>query len=275
MALHDVTPEDSIEQSLDLPKRIATRPPIEEALAFDDVLLVPNYSQVLPAQVDTTTQFTRGIALNIPLVAAAMDTVTESAMAIAMAQLGGMGVIHKNLTIEEQAAQVRRVKRFESGMVVDPLTIHPDETLADARALMAANRISGIPVVERGTRRLVGILTNRDVRFATDLGERVSALMTHDKLITVYEGAKPDEARTLLHKHRIEKLLVVDAQYRCVGLITVKDMAKAEAYPLANKDALGRLRVAAATGVGADGEARARALIAAGVDVIVVIPAGC
>jgi IMP dehydrogenase len=270
MALHDVTPEDSIEQSLDLPKRIATRPPIEEALAFDDVLLVPNYSQVLPAQVDTTTQFTRGIALNIPLVAAAMDTVTESAMAIAMAQLGGMGVIHKNLTIEEQAAQVRRVKRFESGMVVDPLTIHPDETLADARALMAANRISGIPVVERGTRRLVGILTNRDVRFATDLGERVSALMTHDKLITVYEGAKPDEARTLLHKHRIEKLLVVDAQYRCVGLITVKDMAKAEAYPLANKDALGRLRVAAATGVGADGEARARALIAAGVDVIVV-----
>ena len=163
------------------------------------MLLVPNYSQVLPAQVDTTTQFTRNIALNIPLVAAAMDTVTESAMAIAMAQLGGMGVIHKNLTIEEQAAQVRRVKRFESGMVVDPLTIHPDETLADARALMSANRISGIPVVERGTRRLVGILTNRDVRFATDLGERVSELMTHDKLITVFEGAKPDEARSLLH----------------------------------------------------------------------------
>jgi len=181
-----------------------------------------------------------------------------------------MGVIHKNLTIEEQAAQVRRVKRFESGMVVDPVTIHPDETLADARALMAANRISGIPVVERGTRRLVGILTNRDVRFATDLDERVSELMTHDKLVTVVEGAKPDEARSLLHKHRIEKLLVVDAQYRCVGLITVKDMDKAEAYPIANKDALGRLRVAAATGVGEDGEARARALIAAGVDVIVV-----
>jgi IMP dehydrogenase len=199
-----------------------------------------------------------------------MDTVTESAMAIAMAQLGGMGVIHKNLTIEEQAAQVRRVKRFESGMVVDPLTIHPDETLADARALMAANRISGVPVVERGTRRLVGILTNRDVRFATDLDERVSELMTHNQLVTVFEGAKPDEARALLHKHRIEKLLVVDAQYRCVGLITVKDMDKAEAYPLANKDGLGRLRVAAATGVGADGEARARALIAAGVDVIVV-----
>jgi IMP dehydrogenase len=248
MAFNDLTPEDSIERSLDLPRAVMLRPPIEEALAFDDVLLVPNYSQVLPANVSTITQFTRNISLNVPLVAAAMDTVTESAMAISMAQLGGMGVIHKNLTIEEQAAQVRRVKRFESGMVVDPLTIHPDETLADARALMAANRISGIPVVERGTRRLVGILTNRDV----------------------FEGAKPDEARALLHKHRIEKLLVVDAQYRCVGLITVKDMDKAEAYPLANKDDLGRLRVAAATGVGADGEARARALIAAGVDVIVV-----
>jgi IMP dehydrogenase len=270
MALNDLIPDSAIERSLDLPHRVVIRPPIEEALAFDDVLLVPNYSQVLPAQVDTTTQFTRNIALNVPLVAAAMDTVTESAMAIAMAQLGGMGVIHKNLTIEEQAAQVRRVKRFESGMVVDPVTIHPDETLADARALMVANRISGIPVVERGTRRLVGILTNRDVRFATDPGERVSELMTHDKLITVYEGSQPDEARALLHKHRIEKLLVVDEQYRCVGLITVKDMAKAEAYPLANKDALGRLRVAAATGVGEDGEARARALIAAGVDVIVV-----
>ena len=270
MAFNDLTPDDSIERSLDLPQAVRARPPIEEALAFDDVLLVPNYSQVLPANVSTITQFTRNISLNVPLVAAAMDTVTESAMAISMAQLGGMGVIHKNLTIEEQAAQVRRVKRFESGMVVDPLTIHPDETLADARALMAAHRISGIPVVERGTRRLVGILTNRDVRFATDLGERVSELMTHDKLVTVFEGAKPDEARALLHKHRIEKLLVVDAQYRCVGLITVKDMDKAEAYPLANKDDLGRLRVAAATGVGADGEARARALIAAGVDVIVV-----
>jgi IMP dehydrogenase len=270
MAVNDLTPEDAIERSLDLPRAVTVRPPIEEALAFDDVLLVPNYSQVLPANVSTITQFTRNIGLNVPLLAAAMDTVTESAMAIAMAQLGGMGVIHKNVTIEEQAAQVRRVKRFESGMVVDPLTIHPDETLADARALMAAHRISGIPVVERGTRRLVGILTNRDVRFATDLSQRVSELMTHDKLVTVVEGAKPDEARALLHKHRIEKLLVVDDQYRCVGLITVKDMDKAEAYPLANKDDLGRLRVAAATGVGADGEARARALIAAGVDVIVV-----
>jgi IMP dehydrogenase len=270
MAFNELTPEDSIERSLDLPRGVRVRPPIEEALAFDDVLLVPNYSQVLPANVSTVTQFTRNISLNVPLVAAAMDTVTESAMAISMAQLGGLGVIHKNLTIEEQAAQVRRVKRFESGMVVDPLTIHPDETLADARALMAANRISGIPVVERGTRKLVGILTNRDVRFATDLSQRVSELMTHDKLVTVFEGARPDEARSLLHKHRIEKLLVVDSQYRCVGLITVKDMDKAEAYPLANKDDLGRLRVAAATGVGDDGEARARALIAAGVDVIVV-----
>ena len=270
MALDDMTPEDSIEQALDLPRGVVVRPPIEEALAFDDVLLVPNYSQVLPSTVATMTRFTRTIGLNIPLIAAAMDTVTESAMAIAMAQLGGIGVIHKNLTIEEQAAQVRRVKRFESGMVVDPLTIHPDETLADARALMAAHRISGIPVVERGTRKLVGILTNRDVRFVTDPSDRVSSLMTHDRLVTVTEGVRPEEARALLHKHRIEKLLVVDAQYRCVGLITVKDMDKAEAYPLANKDEFGRLRVAAATGVGPDGEARTRALIAAGVDVIVV-----
>ncbi|MCB8874326.1 IMP dehydrogenase [Acidisoma silvae] len=270
MASNDLTPDNSMEQALDIRRQVVSRPPVEEALAFDDVLLVPNYSQVLPSTVSTATRFTRNITLNIPVAAAAMDTVTESAMAIAMAQLGGIGVIHKNLSIEEQAAQVRRVKRFESGMVVDPVTIHPGATLAEARTLMAANRISGIPVVEQGTGKLVGILTNRDVRFATDPNQRVSELMTHDRLVTVIEGAKPDEARGLLHKHRIEKLLVVDAQYRCVGLITVKDMDKAEAYPLANKDGLGRLRVAAATGVGADGEARARALIAAGVDVIVV-----
>jgi IMP dehydrogenase len=271
MALEDdLSPENSMEKALDLPRGVITRPPIEEALAFDDVLLVPNYSQVLPSSVSTRARFTRGIGLNIPLIAAAMDTVTEGGMAIAMAQLGGIGVIHKNLNIEEQAAQVRRVKRFESGMVVDPLTIHPDETLADARKLMAAHRISGIPVVERSTRKLVGILTNRDVRFATDPGELVASLMTHDRLVTVQEGVNPDEARGLLHKHRIEKLLVVDDAYRCVGLITVKDMDKAEAYPLANKDDLGRLRVAAATGVGEDGEKRAAALIAAGVDVIVV-----
>ncbi len=260
MALEDdLSPENSMEKALDLPRGTITRPPIEEALAFDDVLLVPNYSQVLPSSVSTRTRFTRGISLNVPLVAAAMDTVTEGSMAIAMAQLGGIGVIHKNLDIEEQAAQVRRVKRFESGMVVDPLTIHPDETLADARKLMAAHRISGIPVVERSTRRLVGILTNRDVRFATDPGELVASLMTHDRLVTVQEGVNPDEARGLLHKHRIEKLLVVDDAYRCVGLITVKDMDKAEALSARQQDDLGRLRVAAATGVGEDGEKRAAA----------------
>ena len=199
-----------------------------------------------------------------------MDTVTESAMAIAMAQHGGIGVIHKNLDIEQQAAQVRQVKKFESGMVVNPVTIHPDQTLADARGLMESYRISGIPVVERVTGRLVGILTNRDVRFATDPTLKVYELMTRENLITVAAEVGPEEARRLLHRHRIEKLLVVDDAYRCVGLITVKDMDKAQAHPLANKDELGRLRVAAATGVGEDGHARARALIAAGVDVVVV-----
>ncbi|OJY73705.1 MAG: IMP dehydrogenase [Rhodospirillales bacterium 70-18] len=243
---------------------------ITEALAFDDVLVAPAYSQVLPGSVDTRTRLTRTISLNIPLVSSAMDTVTEGGMAIAMAQHGGMGVIHKNLEIDEQAAQVRRVKKFESGMVVNPLTIHPDQTLADARALMNTFHISGIPVVERETGRLVGILTNRDVRFATDPALKVYELMTRENLITVTAEVHPEEARRLLHRHRIEKLLVVDDAYRCVGLITVKDMDKAQAHPLANKDELGRLRVAAATGVGEDGHARARALIAAGVDVIVV-----
>ena len=243
---------------------------IEEALAFDDVLLVPSYSAVLPSATDTRTRLTREIALNIPLISAAMDTVTESDMAIAMAQLGGIGVIHKNLDPETQAAQVRQVKKFESGMVVNPLTIHPDQTLAEAQALMSAHRISGVPVVERDTGRLVGILTHRDVRFATDPNLRVYELMTRENLVTVTSDVGPEEARRLLHRHRIEKLLVVDEAYRCVGLITVKDMDKAQAHPLANKDAMGRLRVAAATGVGADGEARARALIGAGVDVIVV-----
>lgn len=249
-------------------KRGADR--ISEALAFDDVLLVPGYSQVLPAMAATRTRLTRTITLNIPLISAAMDTVTEAAMAIAMAQQGGIGVIHKNLTIEEQAAQVRRVKKYESGMVVNPLTIHPDQTLAEAQALMAQFRISGVPVVERDTQRLVGILTNRDVRFATDPTARVYELMTRENLVTASADVGPEQARHLLHKHRIEKLLVVDEAYRCVGLITVKDMDKAEAHPLANKDELGRLRVAAATGVGDDGLARAEALIDAGVDVIVV-----
>jgi IMP dehydrogenase len=243
---------------------------MEEALAFDDVLLVPAYSHILPSATDTRTRLTRSIGLNIPLISSAMDTVTESAMAIAMAQSGGMGVIHKNLDPDEQAAQVRQVKKFESGMVVDPLTIHPDQTLADARALMSAHRISGIPVVERRTGRLVGILTNRDVRFATNPTQLVSELMTRENLVTVSADIGPEEARKLLHRHRIEKLLVVDEAYRCVGLITVKDMDKAQAHPDAMKDELGRLRVAAATGVGADGEARARALIESEVDVIVV-----
>ena len=243
---------------------------ITEALTFDDVLIVPAYSQVLPNAADTRTRFTRTINLNIPLVSSAMDTVTEGAMAIAMAQLGGIGVIHKNLDPTEQAAQVRRVKKFESGMVVNPLTIHPDQTLADARTLMETYRISGVPVVERQTGRLVGILTNRDVRFATDPAVKVYELMTREGLITVASDVAPEEARRLLHRHRLEKLLVVDDAYRCVGLITVKDMDKATAHPLANKDELGRLRVAAAIGVGEDGAVRARALIEAEIDVLVI-----
>jgi IMP dehydrogenase len=245
-------------------------PTIEEALAFDDVLLVPGYSQVLPSATDTRTRLTRGISLNIPLISAAMDTVTEADMAIAMAQQGGMGVIHKNLSAEQQAAFVRQVKKFESGMVVNPLTINPDQTLADVKALMTTHRISGIPVVERGTNRLVGIVTHRDVRFANDPELKVYELMTRENLVTASADILPEEARRLLHRHRIEKLLVVDDAYRCVGLITVKDMDKAETHPLANKDELGRLRVAAATGVGEDGRTRARALIAEEVDVIVV-----
>ena len=243
---------------------------ISEALAFDDVLLVPAYSEVLPTLVKTHTKLTRAISLNIPLVSSAMDTVTESGMAIAMAQHGGIGVIHKNLEIDEQAAQVRRVKKFESGMVVNPIAIHPDMTLAETRALMVLHHISGFPVTERETGRLVGILTHRDVRFATDPNLRVYELMTRENLVTVRAEHAAEQARELLHKHRIEKLLVVDDQYRCVGLITVKDMDKAVAHPLANKDELGRLRVAAASGVGDEGFARTEALIAAGVDVVVI-----
>jgi len=247
---------------------------IREALTFDDVLLVPAASEVLPSQVDTRTRLTKTVELGIPLISAAMDTVTEAGLAIAMAQAGGMGVIHKNLSNEEQAEQVRRVKRFESGMVVNPVTIAPNATLADALALMERYRISGIPVVEgangKGAGKLVGILTNRDVRFANEPRQPVRELMTKDKLITVREGVKPDEAKRLLHQHRIEKILVVDDAYRCVGLITVKDIEKAQKYPTACKDERGRLRVAAATGVGADGLARAMALIEAECDVIMV-----
>jgi IMP dehydrogenase len=241
-----------------------------EALTFDDVLLVPAASDVMPAQAQTLTHLTKSIELGIPLLSSAMDTVTESNMAIAMAQSGGIGVIHKNLTIEEQAEEVRRVKRYESGMVVNPLTIHPDQPLADALQMMADHRISGIPVVDRGTQKLVGILTNRDVRFANDMAKPVSAYMTNGELITVREGVSTQDAKALLHKYRIEKLLVVDDAYRCIGLVTVKDMEKAQNYPNACKDAQGRLRVAAATGVGADGFERAEALIKAGVDVVVV-----
>ncbi|MFB3135779.1 MAG: IMP dehydrogenase, partial [Rhodospirillales bacterium] len=242
---------------------------ITEALTFDDVLLVPAESNVLPAQASTATRLTRTIELAIPLLSAAMDTVTESGLAIAMAQAGGMGVIHKNFDIERQANEVRKVKKFESGMVVDPVTINPEQTLADALRLMADHRISGIPVVERSA-RLVGILTNRDVRFASAPEQPVSELMTRDGLVTVREGVDMDEAKRLLHQHRIEKLLVVDDEYRCIGLITVKDIEKAQLHPNACKDDKGRLRAAAATGVGDDGRARAEALIEAEADVVVV-----
>jgi IMP dehydrogenase len=254
----------------DSPAEFAPRGRFEEAYAFDDVLLVPAYSTVLPAETDTRTRLTREISLNMPLVAAAMDTVTEAPMAIAMAQAGGIGVVHKNLSPEDQAAQVRRVKKFESGMVVNPLTIHPDQTLADVHALQEAHKISGIPVVERDSGRLVGIITNRDVRFASDPNTRVYELMTRENLVTANADVTPAQARALLHKHRIEKLLVVDDAYRCVGLITVKDMDKAQANPNAVKDAMGRLRVAAATGVGEDGFRRASLLVQAEVDVVVV-----
>ncbi len=242
---------------------------LREAYTFDDVLLQPAHSAVLPNQTDVTTRLTKTIGLGIPLISSAMDTVTESRLAIAMAQLGGIGVIHKAMDIDEQAEQVRKVKRFESGMVVNPITITPDRTLADALALMEAHNISGIPVVTKRAEKLVGILTNRDVRFASDRQTPVKELMTR-KLITVTEGVDQDEALHLLHKHRIEKLLVVDDESRCVGLITVKDIEKSESHPDACKDEQGRLRVAGATGVGAQGMARAEALLDAGCDVIVV-----
>jgi IMP dehydrogenase len=243
---------------------------IAEALTFDDVLLVPAASSVLPAQANTSTRLTKTITLNIPLLSAAMDTVTEAALAIALAQEGGIGVIHKNNTPEQQANEVRRVKKFESGMVVNPVTIFPDQTLADALHLRELHRISGIPVVERNSGKLIGILTNRDMRFSTNMSQPVSELMTKERLITAPENVQREQAVKLLHQHRIEKLVVVDAQYRCVGLITVKDIDKAKAHPLACKDEQGRLRVAAATGVGEDGYARGQALLEAGVDVLVV-----
>jgi IMP dehydrogenase len=247
---------------------------IREAFTFDDVLLKPGLSEVLPSDADVRTRLTRTVSLNIPLIASAMDTVTEARMAIAMAQAGGIGVIHRNFDVDGQAAQVRQVKKYESGMVVNPLTIGPEEKLVDALNLMKAHGISGIPVVVGGVGskpgKLVGILTNRDVRFATDPEQRVSELMTKDNLVTVREGVSQSEAKRLLHQHRIEKLLVVDDQYRCVGLITVKDMEKAVTHPNASKDEQGRLRVAAATTVGDTGFERTERLIDAGVDVVVV-----
>ena len=242
---------------------------IQLGLTFDDVLLQPAASDIVPSQADTRTFITGSIGLNIPILSSAMDTVTEARMAIVMAQLGGIGVLHRNLSIEEQCAAVRQVKRFESGMVVDPITITPDATLADASALMTANGISGIPVVEKSG-KLVGIMTNRDVRFAENPDQPVHELMTKDNLATVGLGVSQEEARRLLHQRRIEKLLVVDDNYRCIGLITVKDIEKAVNYPGATKDASGRLRVAAASTVGDKGLERTRALIDADCDVIIV-----
>jgi IMP dehydrogenase len=238
-------------------------------LTFDDVLLRPAESDFLPSEADMRTRLTREIGLNIPVVSSAMDTVTEADMAIVMAQMGGIGVLHRNLTVEEQCAAVRAVKRFESGMVVNPITIAPNATLGEAQALMQVNRISGIPVVE-ASGKLVGILTNRDVRFADNPAQPVRELMTHENLATVPLGVGQDEARRLLHQRRIEKLLVVDDAFHCIGLITVKDIEKAVTFPNATKDAAGRLRVAAATTVGDKGYARTEALLDAECDVIII-----
>lgn len=244
-------------------------PKIREALTFDDVLLVPQASSVLPAEVDVSTQLTRDIRLNIPLLSAAMDTVTEAPMAIAMAQAGGLGIIHRNLSVGEQVEEVRKVKRFVSGMVVNPITINPEAPLGEALSLMKNYHVSGIPVVDQ-TRKLVGILTNRDVRFADNLDQPISDLMTKENLVTVKSNVNRDEAKRLLHKHRIEKLMVVDDAYRCIGLITVKDIEKATNFPFAITDPQGRLRCGAATGTGQGGYERALALAEAEVDVIIV-----
>ncbi|MGD9509922.1 MAG: IMP dehydrogenase [Geminicoccaceae bacterium] len=246
------------------------RPATVEALTFDDVLLEPGYSEVLPAQVDVRTKLTREIELGIPLISAAMDTVTEAPMAIAMAQHGGIGILHKNLAIEEQASQVEQVKKFEAGMVVNPLSVRPETPLSEALDLMDRHQISGLPVVEGASGRLAGILTHRDVRFVPRSERPVRELMTAERLVTVREGVSRGEAMALLHEHRIEKLLVVDEAYRLVGLITVKDIDKAQRFPNACKDDHGRLRVGAAVGTGPAGVERAEALIAAGADVIVV-----
>lgn len=241
----------------------------QEALTFDDVLLVPAHSQVLPKMADTSGQFSRNIRLNIPIISAAMDTVTETSMAIAMARQGGIGVIHKKMPAEQQAEMVRKVKRSEAGMIVDPITLTRDASLQQAEDLMREYRISGVPIVEPDG-RLVGILTNRDLRFETDYSKRVEDLMTRDDLITVPVGTTLEEARDILRKHKVEKLLVVDEDNTLQGLITIKDIQKKLDYPDAAKDDLGRLRVAAAVGVSEDLEARATALVRAGVDALVL-----
>ncbi|WP_047239010.1 IMP dehydrogenase, partial [Chromobacterium subtsugae] len=242
---------------------------IEKAYTFDDVLLVPAHSEVLPRDVTLTTQFTRNITLKLPLVSAAMDTVTEARLAIAMAQEGGIGIVHKNMNAEKQAAEVSKVKRHESGVVKDPITIAPDMLVRDLVLLTRQYKISGLPVIEAG--KVVGIVTNRDLRFETRLDQTVGSIMTpRERLITVKEGASIDEARELMHTHRLERVLVINDAWELKGLITVKDIIKTSEHPNANKDSQGRLRVGAAVGTGADTEARVAALVAAGVDVIVV-----
>src|SRR5687767_2747938 len=256
----------------ELPSLTSLEAGLRTALTFDDILLVPRHSTVVPAQVDVTTRLTRNIALNVPLLSAAMDTVTESELAIAMAQQGGIGVIHKNLSSEEQASEVDRVKRSESGMIVNPITLSPENRIYEALDLMKKYRISGVPITQDGSKegRLVGILTNRDLRFETKMDRPISDIMTRDPLFTVPVGTTLEQAREFLHRHKVEKLLVVDDQYMLKGLITVKDIQKMIKYPNACKDTLGRLRVGAAVGVGRDALERAEALVAAHVDVLVI-----
>ncbi len=261
-----------MELKTESPSLLSIESGLATALTFDDVLLVPRHSDVLPNQVDVSTHLTRNIRLNVPIASAAMDTVTESGLAIAMAQHGGIGVIHKNLSIEEQASEVDRVKRSESGMIVNPITLSPSNRISEALDLMKTFSISGVPITEDGSKegRLVGILTNRDLRFETSVTRPISDVMTRENLVTVSVGTTLDAAREILHKHKIEKLLIVDGHYRLKGLITVKDMQKAVKYPNASKDSLGRLRCGAAIGVARDTMERADALVAAHVDVLVV-----
>ena len=261
-----------MELKTELPTLLSIESGLATALTFDDVLLVPRHSTVVPREVDVTTRLTRRIRLSVPLVSAAMDTVTESRLAIAMAQQGGLGVIHKNLSIEEQASEVDRVKRSESGMIVNPITLSPSNRIYEALELMKKYRISGVPITQDGSKegRLVGILTNRDLRFESNVDRPISDIMTREPLFTVPVGTTLDAARDILHRHKVEKLLVVDDQYRLKGLITVKDIQKAIKYPNACKDSLGRLRCGAAIGTGKDAAARAEALVAANVDVLVI-----